>query len=161
MQAYKIQVDKLKARKTTYIIDFYINKKNCETFCHTATLLIHTLKYLDSVSNCFTKEKKEGRVWKDFPVDKGLRLMHVVSEFIKEAVWKDFPVDKGLRPSVIAYLYWLMVWKDFPVDKGLRQVLVDVSLDRSVWKDFPVDKGLRLDQELKKLTNQKSEKTSL
>ena len=43
-------------------IVFYIYKKNCETFCHTETLLIHTLKYLPSVSGCFTKEKKEGRV---------------------------------------------------------------------------------------------------
>ena len=62
MQAYKIQVDNLKVLKPTYTIDFYINKKNCETFCHTETLLIHTLKYLPSVSGCFTKEKKEGRV---------------------------------------------------------------------------------------------------
>src|SRR5690606_31484794 len=62
MQAYKIQVDNLKAQKPTYTIVFYINKNNCETFCHTATLLIHTLKYLASISLCFTKEKNRGRV---------------------------------------------------------------------------------------------------
>ncbi len=62
MQAYKIQVDNPKAQKPAYTIVFYINKNNCETFCHTATLLIHTLKYLASISLCFTKEKNRGRV---------------------------------------------------------------------------------------------------
>ena len=37
-------------------------KKNCETFCHTSTLLIHNLKYLSLVSHCFTKGKNKGRV---------------------------------------------------------------------------------------------------
>ena len=58
MQAYKNPIDLEKCTLLTQVIDFYIYKKKCETFCHTATLVIHTLKYLDSVSNCFTKEKK-------------------------------------------------------------------------------------------------------
>ena len=39
-----------------------IYKQNCKTSSHTATLLIHTLKYLASISCCFTRGKKEGRV---------------------------------------------------------------------------------------------------
>ena len=59
---YNSSIDIIFVQKVSQHIVFYIYKKNCETFCHTATLLIHTLKYLDSVSNCFTKEKKECRV---------------------------------------------------------------------------------------------------
>ncbi len=43
-------------------IEIYTYKYNYETFCHTATLLIHTLKYLAAVTHCFTKGKNEGRV---------------------------------------------------------------------------------------------------
>lgn len=39
-----------------------IYKQNCELFTHTSTLLIHTLKYLTSITCCFTRGKKEGRV---------------------------------------------------------------------------------------------------
>ena len=59
---YNSSIDIIFVQKVSQHIVFYIYKKNCETFCHTATLLIHTLKYLASVSDCFTKEKKEGRV---------------------------------------------------------------------------------------------------
>ena len=59
---YNSCIDMVFAQKLSQHIVFYIYKKNCETFCHTATLLIHTLKYLASISLCFTKEKKEGRV---------------------------------------------------------------------------------------------------
>ena len=59
---YNSCIDMIFAQKLSQHIVFYIYKKNCETFCHTATLLIHTLKYLASISLCFTKEKKEGRV---------------------------------------------------------------------------------------------------
>ena len=62
MQAYKNPIDLEKCTLLTQVIDFYIYKKKCETFCHTATLLIHTLKYLASISLCFTKEKNRGRV---------------------------------------------------------------------------------------------------
>lgn len=53
-----------------------IYQKNCETFCHTATLLIHNLKYLAFVSYYFTTGKKLGRVQKDIPADKGLRQIN-------------------------------------------------------------------------------------
>ena len=59
---YNLSIDIIFVQKVSQNIVFYIYKKNCETFCHTATLLIHTLKYLTSISLCFTKEKKEGRV---------------------------------------------------------------------------------------------------
>ena len=59
---YNLSIDIIFVQKVSQHVVFYIYKKNCETFCHTATLLIHTLKYLPSVSGCFTKEKKEGRV---------------------------------------------------------------------------------------------------
>ena len=59
---YNSSIDIVFAQKSSQHIDFYIYKKNCETFCHTATLLIHTLKYLASISLCFTKEKNRGRV---------------------------------------------------------------------------------------------------
>ena len=62
MQAYKKRIDRQSCCFLPQDIVFYIYKKNCETFCHTENLLIHTLKYLPSVSDCFTKEKKEGRV---------------------------------------------------------------------------------------------------
>ena len=52
-------------------IDLY--KKNCEIFRHTATLLIHNLKYLSLVSFCFTTRKITDRVLTDHPADKGLR----------------------------------------------------------------------------------------
>ena len=58
MQAYEIQ----KLIKIRQLIDIYNYKKNCEIFCHTATLLIHNLKYLSFVSLCFTKGKNIGRV---------------------------------------------------------------------------------------------------
>lgn len=45
--------------KNKYLITY---KENHETFCHTATLLIHNLKYLSFVSLCFTKGKNIGRV---------------------------------------------------------------------------------------------------
>lgn len=45
--------------KNKYLIT---HKENHETFCHTATLLIHNLKYLSFVSLCFTKGKNIGRV---------------------------------------------------------------------------------------------------
>ena len=44
------------------VIEKYTYKKNCEIRANTATLLIHNLKYLTSVSYCFTKGKKRGRV---------------------------------------------------------------------------------------------------
>lgn len=59
---YNSSIDIVFAQKLSQHIVFYIYKKNCEIFRHTATLLIHTLKYLASISLCFTKEKKEGRV---------------------------------------------------------------------------------------------------
>ena len=59
---YNSFIDKKKKKKLSQHIVFYIYKKNCETFCHTATLLIHTLKYLASISLGFTKEKNRGRV---------------------------------------------------------------------------------------------------
>lgn len=62
MQAYKNPIDLEKCTLLTQVIDFYIYKKKCETFCHTATLLIHNLKYLSFVSLCFTKGKNIGRV---------------------------------------------------------------------------------------------------
>ena len=43
-------------------IEKYAYIFNCETFCHTATLLIHIQKYLSLVSGCFTKEKNKGTV---------------------------------------------------------------------------------------------------
>ena len=62
MQAYKNVFDSYMDTSTYYVIDLIIYKKNCETFCHTATLLIHNLKYLASVNRCFTKGKNAGRV---------------------------------------------------------------------------------------------------
>lgn len=59
---YNSSIDMAFAQKLSQHIVFYIYNKNCETFCHTATLLIHTLKYLASISLCFTKEKNRGRV---------------------------------------------------------------------------------------------------
>ena len=59
---YNSCIDIVFAQKLSQHIVFYIYKKNRETFCHTATLLIHTLKYLASISLCFTKEKNRGRV---------------------------------------------------------------------------------------------------
>lgn len=59
---YNSCIDMVFAQKLSQNIVFYIYKKNCETFCHTATLLIYTLKYLASISLCFTKEKNRGRV---------------------------------------------------------------------------------------------------
>ena len=59
---YNLSIDIIFVQKVSQHIVFYIYKKNYETFCHTATLLIHTLKYLDSISLCFTKEKNRGRV---------------------------------------------------------------------------------------------------
>ena len=59
---YNSCIDMVFAQKLSQHIVFYIYKKNRETFCHTATLLIHTLKYLASISLCFTKEKNRGRV---------------------------------------------------------------------------------------------------
>ncbi len=46
----------------TQTIEKHTYKKNCETFCHTATLLIHNLKYFTSVTYCFTKRKNTARV---------------------------------------------------------------------------------------------------
>ena len=43
-------------------IEKYTYKQNCETFCHTATSLIHNLKYLSSLTYCFTKRKIEHTV---------------------------------------------------------------------------------------------------
>ena len=59
---YNSSIDIIFVQKVSQHIVFYIYKKNRETFCHTATLLIHTLKYLASISLCFTKEKNRGRV---------------------------------------------------------------------------------------------------
>ena len=59
---YNSCIDMVFAQKLSQHIVFYIYKKNCEAFCHTAALLIHTLKYLASISLCFTKEKNRGRV---------------------------------------------------------------------------------------------------
>lgn len=57
MQAYKMASCNLFFKKTKLINYLFLYKKNCETFCHTATLLIHILKYLSSVTCCFTKRK--------------------------------------------------------------------------------------------------------
>lgn len=62
MQAYENQIEQIKIKIFLHVIDLYTYQKNCETFCHTATLLIHNLKYLTVVSYCFTKGKKHGRV---------------------------------------------------------------------------------------------------
>ncbi|RFC83408.1 hypothetical protein C9E89_011195 [Acinetobacter sichuanensis] len=62
MSIYKIHIDINLLRKTFKIINLRIYQKNCEIFTHTATLLIHNLKYLTRVSYCFTKGKNEGRV---------------------------------------------------------------------------------------------------
>ena len=59
---YNSCIDMVFAQKLSQHIVFYIYKKNCEIFHHTATLLIHTLKYLAPISLCFTKEKNRGRV---------------------------------------------------------------------------------------------------
>lgn len=59
---YNSCIDMVFAQKLSQHIVFYIYKKSCEIFRHTATLLIHTLKYLASISLCFTKEKNRGRV---------------------------------------------------------------------------------------------------
>ena len=42
----------------TQTIEKHTYKKNCETFCHTATLLIHNLKYFTSVPLLLYKKKK-------------------------------------------------------------------------------------------------------
>ena len=62
MQIYKKKVKYQNLKNPSQLIDFDIYKKNCETFRHTATLLIHILKYLPSVNDCFTKRKFDGRV---------------------------------------------------------------------------------------------------
>lgn len=62
MQAYKKLIDRQSCCFLPQNIVFYTYKNKCEIFCNTADLLIHTLKYLSSVSDCFTKEKNEGRV---------------------------------------------------------------------------------------------------
>ncbi len=62
MQAYKKIIDRQSCCFLSQRIVFYAYKNKCEIFCNTATLLIHTLKYLSSVSSCFTKEKIGGRV---------------------------------------------------------------------------------------------------
>ena len=59
---YNSCIDIVFAQKLSQHIVFYIYKKNCETFCHTATLLIHNLKYFTSVTYCFTKRKNTARV---------------------------------------------------------------------------------------------------
>lgn len=43
-------------------IEKYAYKISCETFCHTATLLIYNLKYFLTVTYCFTIIKNEGTV---------------------------------------------------------------------------------------------------
>ena len=62
MQAYEKPIDKQLCFLPTQNVVFYTYKNKCETFSHTATLLIHIQKYLAVVSNCFTKEKNEGTV---------------------------------------------------------------------------------------------------
>lgn len=62
MQAYKNPIDLEKCTLLTQVIDFYIYKKKCETFCHTATLVIHALSYSSFISVCFTTRKNEVRV---------------------------------------------------------------------------------------------------
>jgi len=62
MQAYENPLDKTLDEFITQLIVLSYYKKNCETFCHTATLLIHIKKYLSLVSHCFTKGKNRGRV---------------------------------------------------------------------------------------------------
>lgn len=62
MQAYENTLDKKLNEFITQLIVLSCYKKNYETFCHTATLLIHIQKYLSLVSHCFTKGKNKGRV---------------------------------------------------------------------------------------------------
>ncbi len=59
---YNSSIDIVFERKLLQHIVFYTYKKNCEIFCHTEALLIHNLKYLASISLCFTEEKNRGRV---------------------------------------------------------------------------------------------------
>ena len=59
---YNSCIDMVFAQKLSQHIVFYIYKKKCETFCHTATLVIHTLSYLSFISVCFTTRKNEVRV---------------------------------------------------------------------------------------------------
>ena len=62
MQAYKMVAYNVFLKKINIINGLILYKQNCETFCHTATLLIHNLKYLSSVTYCFTKRKIEHTV---------------------------------------------------------------------------------------------------
>lgn len=62
MQAYEKPIDKQLCTLHTQDVVFYTYKNKCEIFSHTTTLLIHILKYLPVVSNCFTKEKNRGTV---------------------------------------------------------------------------------------------------
>ena len=62
MQAYEKPIDKQLCTLHTQDVVFYNYKNKCEIFSHTTTLLIHILKYLPVVSNCFTKEKNRGNV---------------------------------------------------------------------------------------------------
>ena len=62
MQAYEKPIGKQLYALSSQGVVFYIYKNNCETFSHTATLLIDVQKYLPIVSNCFTKEKNKGTV---------------------------------------------------------------------------------------------------
>lgn len=62
MQAYKMASYNIFLKKIITIKDLILYKKNYETFCHTATLLIYNLKYLSFVTYCFTKRKIEHTV---------------------------------------------------------------------------------------------------
>ena len=62
MQAYKMAAYNIFFKKTNIIKHLISYKENCKTFCHTATLVIHNLKYLSSVTYCFTKRKIEHTV---------------------------------------------------------------------------------------------------
>ena len=62
MQAYRIILYALFLKITKLINYLTLYKQNCEICANTATLLIHSLKYLSLVSLCFTKGKKRARV---------------------------------------------------------------------------------------------------
>lgn len=62
LQAYKMYLNTNLIALLIQTIDSFTYKKNCETFCHTATLLIHNLKYFLIVSCCFTKGINNARV---------------------------------------------------------------------------------------------------
>ena len=47
---------------STQPADLHTYNKNRKILRHTSTLLIHNLKYLSSVTYCFTKGKNNGRV---------------------------------------------------------------------------------------------------